>query len=361
MVSVEPRRSQQAVQLALWPVFETSKSNMVALYDLAPRFVFEARPDGDGKKTVIDREFSFGGKRYKITMKPTRLVLEDQSEIDRYLGEREQIVEEVIRRLASGPNRLTLIGDNKVRFPFTLNEVRTELKRVKHTYNLDEIREAITLLNEVRIRIEEVDSRKSALLSAPAFPVMGMRRRGDDGDRETFVEFNPLVADAIRTLAFQQVAYEVLMEIRDPVARWLLKRLHLEISETGDPVQSMAATEIRRDSGMPEWKTTRNLLRRISAAVNLLVHKGILDKVETEELKNRQRKEDIIFVMRASPGFLAEVQRSVQLAKENIEDFARVTNGQTPTTAFIPISTGEAFKLREKRRQALPRRGAAAE
>jgi hypothetical protein len=220
--------------------------------------------------------------------------MSDQSEVDRYLGEREQIVEEVIRRLASNPNRLTIVGDNKVRFPFTLNEVRSELKRVKHTYSLNEIREAITPLNELRIRIEETDSRKSPLLSAAAFPVMGMRKKGDDGDRETFVEFNPLVADAIRTLAFRQITYEILMEIRDPVARWLLKRLHLEISESGDAVHSMTATDIRRDSGMSEWKTTRNLLRRVSQAVHLLVQKNILDRVEIEEQKNGQRKEDIV-------------------------------------------------------------------
>jgi hypothetical protein len=46
MVRIEPKRGQHFVQLALWPVFDASKSNMVALYDLAPRFVFEVRADG---------------------------------------------------------------------------------------------------------------------------------------------------------------------------------------------------------------------------------------------------------------------------------------------------------------------------
>ena len=351
-MSVRPevrRAVSLPAQLALFEVFDPKSTNMVALYDLAPRFVFDGR-DGEAKKKLIEREFSFSGKRYRITLKPTSLRTDSGDVVDRYLGEREQIVEEVIRRLAGNQNRVTLHGENKVRFPFTVYEVREELRRVKHSYNRDEIREAITLLNEVRMKIELLDDRRQPLLSASAFPVMGMRK-GEADDSETFVEFNPLVADAIRMLSFQQVSYELLMEIRDPVARWLMKRLHIQIGATGEQIHQMTATEIRRDSGMSEWKTTRNLLRRVGQAVELLQNKGILDDIELSEQKTGKRKDDILFTMIASAGFMAEARTCRQRVADNIMEFKRITNGRDPARDFVPLASGDVYRLRDRVRR----------
>ncbi|MFC4235971.1 hypothetical protein ACFOY8_12065 [Thalassospira xianhensis] len=338
------------LQLSLWPVSDVSQTNMVALYDLAPRFVFDVRSE-ESKRKVIERTFEFGGKRYRITLKPTQM--QNGSEVDdikdRYLGEREGIVEEVIRRIASDRSRLTLHDGDKVRFVFSLNEVRKELKRVNHTFSLDEIREAIVLLHEVRIRIEDVDGKKSPLLYAPAFPVVAMRKKDDSPDMETYVQFNPLVADSIRSLNFQPVSYERLMEIRDPVARWLVKRLHAQISVTGESVQSMLATEIRRDSGMPEWKTTRNLLRRVSQSVQVLESNGILERVEAEEHLVGQRKVDITFTMKVSDAFMEEVTASVKERARNHQTFHEITGGQDPKEGFVEIDRTTAFKLRADR------------
>lgn len=176
---------------------------------------------------------------------------------------------------------------------------------------------------------------------------MGMRRKGEDG--ESFVEFNPLVADAIRLLSFQQVDYDTLMEIRDPVARWLLKRLHIEIAATKQPVQQISATDIRRDSGMPEWKQTRNLLRRMSQAVDVLVNIGVLDGLEVKEVMDGQRKVDIVFTMSASPDFMAKVQASNRMVKDNLEAFARVTGGKSPRDGFAGVAVPDLYRLRTSR------------
>ncbi|NPD69844.1 plasmid replication protein (plasmid) [Lichenicola cladoniae] len=343
---------QSALQFALWEVLDTSKTNMVALYDLAPRFVFDQRRSDaqTPARKVIERDFSFDGKRYRITMKPTQIILSDKTEVERYLGEREQIVEEVIRRLASNRNRLRLHGENKIRFVFTVYEVQEELARVKHTYSRDEIREAITLLAEVRLKIESLDERRAAFLSAAAFPVMGMRRAQED-DSETFVEFNPLVADAIKMLSFEQVSYELLMKVRDPVARWLLKRLHTKISNTNEPIQLMDATEIRRDSGMPVWKKSRDMLRRVSSAVDVLRREGILTDIQTEERMVGKRKDDLTFTMVASEWFAAQTRRSRQAVVDNQKDFVQAATGRNPADDFVPLPPADAYRLRELRKR----------
>ncbi len=350
MSKPDPRRSPGApfpLQLALWEVPEPDRTNMVALYDIAPRFCFDMRDGGEGSRKLIEREFTFGPKHYRITLKPTQVRTLDGTIVDRYLGEREQIVEEVIRRIAGNRSRLRLHNGVKVRFPFTVGEIRDELSRVHHSYSFAEIREAITLLNEVRLVIQDLDAKGSPVLSSAAFPVMGLRRRGDDFD--SFVEFNPLVADAIRLLDFMQVDYETLMKLHDPVARWLLKRLHNEIAVARQSVQQMTATGIRRDSGMPEWKTTRNLLRRVSQSVEVLRDLGVLDKVDAEEVMEGQRKVDIVFTVSASPDFMAKVHASRRIARANREDFSRITGGGTPGAGFAPAAPAELFRLRDAR------------
>jgi hypothetical protein len=352
----------RAHQTNLFEVASGLRSNMVALYDLAPRFSFDQPADGGARKPILEREFTFGGGRYRITMKPTRIKMPGGTEVDKYLGEREQIVEEVIRRLACKRDRLTLepvvvrgkgaaSGQYNVRFAFSLYEVREELRRVRHTFGLAEVVQSIELLNEVRIIIQDLDAKGSPLLSAPAFPVMGLRRE-DDKDGETFVTFNPLVADAIRSLSFQQVDYETLMKIRDPVARWLLKRLHIDIAATKQSVQRMSANEIRRDSGMAEWKKSRDMFGRVAKAVNVLVELGVVEGVEVRDVLERRKKVDVLFTMSATPDFNAKIHGSNRVLAENRRDFSRLTSGADPANAFIEASEDDAYRIRAGRTMA---------
>jgi len=347
-------------QLNMWEVPSRVRSNMVALYDLAPRFTLGSSDNKEGRKDILERDFSFGGVRYRITLKPTRMKEDDGRQVDRLLTDREQIVEEVIRRLACDRGRLSLYetaaargrgairSQFNIRFSFSLHEVRQELARVKHTYSFQEIVKSIILLNEVRITIQDLDSRGSPLLSAPAFPVMAMRREGDEG-AQTYVEFNPLVAEAIRSLSFQQVDYETLMKVRDPVARWLLKRLHVQMASTKQPVQKISANEIRRDSGMSEWAKSRDMFARVCRAVKLLVEHDVIDNLEIKRVKEGKKIVDILFTMSATPDFHAKVHGSNRVAKQNLDDFARLTNGAVPSDGFADISDTDAFRIRAGR------------
>lgn len=358
-----PAPPTRAHQTNLFEVASGLKSNMVALYDLAPRFSFVQGADGDGRKLILEREFTFAGGRYRITLKPTRIKNPDGTEVDKYLSEREQIVEEVIRRLACKRDRLTLEpvvvrgkaaaarGQFTVRFAFSVYEVRKELERVKHTLSFQNVVEAIQVLNEVRITIQDLDAKGSPLLSAPAFPVMGLRRDGDT-DAETFVEFNPLVADAIRSLSFQQFDYETLMKIRDPIARWLFKRLHVAIAATKQNVQRLSANDIRRDSGMAEWKKTRGMFDRIVEAVDVLIEHGVVEGVEVRSVLQGRKKVDVVFTMCATPDFNAKIHGSNRALAENRRDFSRLTSGADPAESFVEASEEDAYRIRTARNMA---------
>ena len=135
------------------------------------------------------------------------------------------------------------------------------------------------------------------------------------------------------------------MQIRDPVSRWLMKRLHTGFDASGMAVQEMAATEIRRDSGLPEWRTTRNLLARISRAVDLLATKGLLDQAEALPVMQGRVKSDIIYTMVLSPSFMSEVVASRRRARENAENFERLA-ATTGSAEFAVVDAATAYRLR---------------
>jgi len=338
----------QMAQFTLFGGLPAEKTQMVALYDIAPKFEFGSPEGAEGRKKIIEREFTFADKRYRITLKPTRLKGPDGVIEDRYLGEREQIVEDVVRRLATKHGRLTLRDETKVRATFTVSEVRDELKRVRHSFNYVQIREALTLLNEVRIQIEFLDVKGSPILSAPAFPVLAMKRKDDD-DGETYVEFNPLVAEAIRLLSFKEVDYETLMKIRDPIARWLFKRLHNQVEASGSPFQTLSACEIRRDSGMSEWKHSRNMFQRIRHAVDALLTIGVIEGLEVDPVKKGNKIVDLCFRLSASADFMAKLHASKRASKDNEVEFSRMSRGAKPPNAFLQIAESEVCRIRMAR------------
>jgi hypothetical protein len=342
--------SSKIAQFALFSGLPEARTQMVALYDVAPKFNFGAPETGESRMKMIEREFDFAGARYRITLKPTRVKLPDGSIEDRYLGEREQIVEDVVRRLATKHGRLTLRDQTKVRASFTINEVKGELARVKHGLTHRQIVEALVALNEVRIQIEFIDVKGSPILSAPAFPVLVMRRQGEE-DRETYVEFNPLVSEAIRLLNFDEVDYETLMKIRDPVGRLLFKRLQAQVKASGSPFLNLSAREIRRDSGMAEWKDRSGLLRRVKQSVEALVACDVIEHLAVDPVRDGRQIVDLRFSLSVSADFMAKIHASTRADKDNEREFLRISKGRQHGGSFLPIDDTELCRIRVGRAQ----------
>jgi hypothetical protein len=342
--------ARNALQLTLFEIDEDGKStNTIDLYDIAPRFVFYTSSREAGRYLdAVTREFEHAGKKYVLTLKPARVIRPDGSQVDEFPGEREQIVEEVLRRLAVERGRLELVDNDTVLLRFSLNEIRAELERVHHSHRLDEIKEALMILHGSIVEIVRIDQKTTKVLSSSAFPVLALRSR-DDEDGETCLQFNPLVARALRQLEFRQVSYECLMRIGNPLSRWLYKRLCQNVAHGGEAgIQSIAATEIARDSGMSTWSRWRDALRHISEAVDTLVCDGVLSRADRDIVQEGRRKADIIYHMHASPEFLAQLHRAERFADDNRRELARATGGAAPER-FVLIDASAATGIRKRR------------
>ncbi|ALG75767.1 hypothetical protein VY88_33175 [Azospirillum thiophilum] len=388
------------MQLALWSHEpeqqdgDARQTNAVGLYDLAPRFVFASGERGGEERRdnahveSVTRSFAYNGEPYVITLDPARVTRRVRTDaeyktvrIEALPGEREQVVEEVIRRLATERTRLMLVdGDNrrnaKVQMRFSFYEIQKELARVRRTLSITEIKEALLILSKTFLTIEQPADHpggSATLLQSTAFPVVAMRggkgvsvRLDDDGEvggnTETYLEFNPLVAKAIMSLKFQSISYEMLMKIRNPVSWWLYKSLSLHYHNSGD-VEPMAirAGDIITNSGMNRSKRHRDTLRAIKVAVEVLVTQGVLAGYEKESERGAGPEiVDVTYALRPSEQFLEQIRRGKALAEQNARTLRQLAqpedlDDQGRPRGPIPIDRVSESALRRDRRSLLKR------
>lgn len=387
-------RTSTAVQLLLFeteptdPTGRKRLTNAVGLYDLAPRFVYasgdstEVRPAGSKDYRSVKREFEFDGKLYNLTLMPAlvekRVTAEGaveegadgkpkRMEVVAFPGDREQIVEEVVRRLATDRARLALDDGDNVQLRFSLHEIKRELKRVKHTLSNREIKEALLILSRATIVIERKGKNGGALLNSSAFPVLAIKGPGvamdesaDDSDADndvTYLQFNPLVAQAIRKLDFRSLSYEMLMRLKNPISRWLYKRLSLTYADpSGVSPITISAKDVVANSGMNEWSRWRDTLRAVSDAVDLLAKEGVVS-AEKEPLMDGRKYVDIVFRLYPTESFLEQMRAAGRLTEENFKSFRELTKGGAPSDGFVRVDDETAAVARRQRRLAAERQG----
>ncbi len=378
-----------AVQLTLFEMEDRSQSHMIALYDTAPRFVFVSKgrgtepelPAANAFVQSVHKEFPFKDALFTLTLQPARIYRpakpgpgEDPAdkrmvEYEVFPSEREQIVEQVVRRLAMDRSRLSLMGDkqDRVRVHFSLYEIRRELRAVNRTMDTAEIREALEILARTRMIISKVpeSGRKSArpVLESSVFPTLYIRPRtgegGEDDENDTYLEFNALVASAIRNLEFKPISYQWIMRLKSPVARWLYNRLSIEYGDLdlahlsdgvhGVPPMTLSADDIINNSGMNEWSRRRDTLRTVTSAVDSLVDEGILDRVEKTVSKDGRRINDIEYIMMPSRKFLDQVRRGNDVQVANAATYRAIAGSDERPKEFLPITPGQSVEVRRRR------------
>jgi hypothetical protein len=342
-------RPNPPLQITTFELDDDRYTNTIDLYDIAPRFVFyKDQRDGTFLKS-LRREFEHGGVTYQLLLRPGRVVRPDGEE-EAYPGEREQIIEAVIFRLATERGRLT-VQDERVRLSFSLYEIREELRKVRHLFNVAEIKEALTILHTSIVEIS-TEGRKSAnLLSASSFPILALRSR-DDEDR-AYLQFNPLVEKAIRHLHFRRMNYERLMRIANPVSRWLFRRLcqsAANLNEALPPALAINATDIARYGGLTRRSRLRDTLANAVKAVSVLVDEGIIEPLTPESCFQGRVRIDLTFEMVPTQALWSEIRSADRLeadAKEHLKVAARTDLPER----FVLVDRSVSSRVRSTRKQ----------
>ncbi|MFC4174141.1 hypothetical protein ACFOYU_19160 [Microvirga sp. GCM10011540] len=358
-IMVAPVSTGIPTQVLQFENHDPQRTNTIDLWDVAPRGVFYTNAtDREAGKylKIVEREFEHCGKSYRLTIKPARLRRSGQ-ETEEYPGEREQLVEEVVRRLAQESGRLRLDGRD-LWMTFSINEICEELARTGHRYSWSEVKEALQILHLSPVEITRVDADPKSetgsivnIISASAFPQLAFRERGREFS-ETSVQFNALLTSAIKHLEFMQLDYDTIMSLKGPVPRWLYKRLSHNVfyGDHESHVQVLTASQLYQGCGLPPRSRKRDELRKITGAIDALKSAGVILGYELEDVHDgvdRRRKEDIIYTVHLSKNFIEDVtvaKKRHQLIKS---DYIQIEG--TEPKDFMPGSVQKRDQLRRKR------------
>lgn len=321
------------------PGNDHSFSNTLELYDAIPKHVRSSnrlssqRVDGR-YLPILERSFRYRDRwtgethDYAVEIRPARIKIpvnddeERHSEQEYYPAAREELVEEALRKVATD-NLSGIYLDNEAGVQFTLGQLRRELSARKHSFPLDEIKQALEICHTTNVKV--TDRAGQEIASGTIFPVLLMSSRDrwlkEPGDALCYVQFHPLITQSINRLTNRQFNYDTHMLCRNQLARWLHKRLsHNYVNANWDNCYTIKATTIDRDSSLVNNERFRDRVSAIETALQELVSGDVIASFEKDLIQVGRRLTDVKFHIRPSLKFIENMKLANKRSRDDRDE-----------------------------------------
>src|ERR1044071_3454223 len=290
-------------------------SSSIELYDFMPKYHW-GKVDRINEQFLLSlkREFECRGVKYKVTIHPARIEDSEGQIRDYYPSQREELIEDALRKLASNGQGLFL--DDQASVTFTLHQLRHELEHMGHGYKVSEIKDALLVCANASIEVKSEDG--TTILMSHIFETVGLHTEenweGSGQKTKAFVRFNPLVTRSIKNRAFRQLNYEISMSYRSVIARQLHKRIshHYTQASLANTYDILLSTIIR-DFGLKARDRVIHNLRAVKLALEEMVEKEIILEFDIQKImdaKKSNKLADAKIVLRPHPRFAGEMIRA---------------------------------------------------
>jgi len=311
----EKSRPQQLSLFELLLPQERNLSNTIELYDFIPKYHWgKVERIGGEFLRALEREFECRGQKYKVKIRPASI--EDKDGVERYYypSKREELVEDALRKFITEGQGVFL--DDAAGVTFSLYQLQEELKRNGHSYNKNEIKDALLICARTNITVTTDDG--SAVLISNLFETLGLQTReswkGTGEKTRAFVRFNSLVSKSIKSRTFRQINYEKVMSYKTVVARQLHKRMshHYIQASISQPYHILLSTIIR-DLGLTPYERLRDNLRDVQIALEEMKEKDVLLSYKVSKVLENSKRGKLIdakFILIPNPLFVGEVTRA---------------------------------------------------
>jgi hypothetical protein len=306
------------MQLTLFELLlpqEKGLSNTIELYDFIPKYHWgKVERIGGEFLRALEREFECRGQKYKVKIRPASIEDKDGKERYYYPSKREELVEDALRKFIAEGQGVFL--DDAAGVTFSLYQLQEELRKNGHSYNKQEIKDALLICARTNITVTSDDG--NTILVSNLFETVGLQTReswkGTGQKSRAFVRFNALVGKSIKSRTFRQINYETVMSYRTVIARQLHKRMshnYLQAS-IANPYHFLLSTIIR-DFGLTQYARLRDNLRDVQIALEEMKEKNVLLSYKIDKvLENSKRNKllDAKFTLIPDPSFVGEVKRA---------------------------------------------------
>ena len=335
-------RPEQLYLLSLPNIFPSKRgdySAIINLYDFIPKYYYgdlgKIRKNGK-YLDILTKWFKYKKQDMILNIYPAIIKNSDGSEKAFYPSQREELVEDALRKLATDSNNNDFL-DDRLSVKFTLYSLWKELRKTKHPYDYNEIVESLNILSSVGLEIKTSDNKIT--FKSNMFETFGIINNNpnivkdidslDEHERNKyakkiiyFVRFNSLVSNGIKYGTWRVLNYKQCMLYKKAVSRWLYKRISYTcpINLKTKPTYNIMLTTIIRDSGMTEYGSLRLNLAQVQKCLNDMVTLGSIDKYEIRKIydnKKRNKIKDAKFLIFISDSFYEDLKLNSFIKKSS--------------------------------------------
>ncbi|EAZ97467.1 hypothetical protein [Marinobacter sp. ELB17] len=276
---------ENRMQMQLFASATSDRStNTIHIYDIAPKFSYNESPSNVSETAFRNRSMRVAGDEYPVEIQAARIKRNNGEEVLIWPGEREECIEDSLRKLATSGQGILVNGEAGVRF--TLYQLRTELKNHKHTYSYDQLREGLYVLRRAGLRITNPLTGESWEEGFLSRLVEGGQRGVKDGPsyEPWYASFHKLVTKSITDLTYRQMNYPRLMSIPGQLAKYIYKRMVAvyTFADLDKPYQP-SLIQILEESGRGVSPDMKINIKAMNRALSQLKAQGAT--AHSEELK----------------------------------------------------------------------------
>lgn len=314
---------EDSPQLSLFEILEPRQnnpySNTIDLYDALPKYVWEHnREHDDLSKAVVTRKCTLRGERLTVKVKPAIIERNNGRSVLIYPGAREELVEDALRKLAVKGNGQFI--DNKFGVVFTLYELEKELAQMGHRYKVTEIREALMVCRGATL--ECISEDRDLFGSENFFSKLGIATRKEylrhGRDAKCYVLFHSLVNESVLNQSFRQYNYQLGMQIRSALARFIYKRMcHYWVQASPQTPYTPSLVSFLSQSPRTLSKRMPENVRAMRNALDTLIKHQVISEYEVDKKKDRQKIVDVAYVIWPHKNFVWQMKKSNKLKKIN--------------------------------------------
>ena len=299
-------KPEQMASFELAGVENKKYSNTIEFYDFMPKYHW-GNVERINKQFLprLEREFECKGNKFKIKIDPAKIEDKEGLVKDYYPSQREELVEDALRKLACEGNGIFL--DDQAGVVCSLYQIQKELQRIGHGYNKKQIKDALFVCAGSTIEVTTEDG--GGIFRSHIFETVGLQMNTERG--EAYIRFNPLVTASIKNKTFRQFNYEKSMSYRNVIARQLYKRMSHYYKQAGlMNTYSILLSTIIRDFGLTKYEKLANNLREAKQAIEELKAKDVVLNYKLETILNtnqRNKLTDAKFIITPHPRFCSDV------------------------------------------------------
>lgn len=294
--------------LNLFRTKDPERSHTLELADDLPMYVYSRTTKGREMKAV-EREYVVRGRPFKVTILPAAIKVPGKHGAEdtwerRFPGEREELILEVIKYLAS-QKALVLDGDLSV--PFTYAEIGKILEEAGHAMRRVQIKEGLEVMSRCKNIVADVGG-KLVIEESPIKSLITAER----GSRvEGVLQLGSYHTRAVQLGDYRGMNFLVAIGYQSLLARRIHKHINNYVTNatTGTPYKA-TASDLMRLAALSLADKPSKWVRTVNKALDEMKGADYVARYEAVPSKVGGRVQDYIYSIYLTQRFVDEIIRA---------------------------------------------------